>query len=122
MGSLLKKIRSLFSSKQHHIYVVTQGVYKGEWLVRIKQDKDTSLFFSLPDKHIRSIDNKEIEWGLSNKVLEIGGVLPQDVYNVCLAEYSEQLIKASKNESKTNTSNRRKQHSTPGSLGNKQSR
>ena len=108
MDSILKKLKLLFLPKSRRIYVVLHGRYKGEWLVRIKDD----VFFSLPDKYVRNISKKDFNWGLQNKVLEPVDVLPKAIYNVCLAEYN---IKAT-DEQRNNALNRWEQHDSPDSL------
>jgi hypothetical protein len=123
MVSILNRLKILFTPKNRHIFVVRQGPYVGEWLLRVKQDKDTSIFFSLPDKFIRSIPNKDVEWGLKNDVIDIGGVIPQGVYNVCIAEYYNSLSqgKPINEPPHQSTFNRREQHASPDPLDSEQS-
>ena len=108
-ATLIKKLKLLLLSKKRRIYVVLEGHYKGEWLVRVNKDS----FISLPDKYIRNVTLKDFEWGLQNKVLEPVDVLPKGVYNVCIAEYNLKATDVQQNY----TPNRRKQHSTSDSLG-----
>lgn len=110
MVPAVNKLKFLFFPKERYIYVVLEGKYKGEWLVVVKKDDKETTYFSLPDKHIRKIPNKDVEWGLNNKVLEPVDVLPKRVYNVCIAEYNYTATNVNK------TFNRREQHSSPGSL------
>jgi hypothetical protein len=95
--TILTKLKLRFLSKQRRIYAVLEGKYKGEWLLKIKQDKENIIFFSLPDKNIRTIPTVDYEWGLQNKVLEPVDVLPKLVYNVCLAEYNLKATDVQKN-------------------------
>lgn len=108
MDSILKKLKLLLLPKKRRIYVVLQGKLKGEWLVRIKDD----VFFSLPDKYIRNIPEKDFVWGLQNNVIEAVDVLPKLIYNVCLAEYN---LKAT-DEQRNNTLSRWEQHDSPDTL------
>lgn len=109
--TIVKKLKLLFAPKYRHIYVVLEGTLKGEWLVQVKRSEKEITFFSLPDKFIRNIPVKDFEWGIANKVLEPVDVLPKSVYNVCVAEYNYKIT-----DVKHNTTNRRKQHSTPDPL------
>jgi hypothetical protein len=115
MVSILKKIRLLILPEHRRIYAVVQGTYKGEWLVRISRDNESGVYVSLPDLYKRIIPNKDFEWGLSNKVLEPVDVLPKNIYNTCIA--NAKLAPAAPTNDTRN--NRRKQHSTPDTLGSK---
>ena len=88
MDTVFLKLKLLFSSKNRYIYVVLHGKMKGEWLVRVGQDKDNIIFFSLPDRYIRTVPIHDFEWGLKNQVLDIADVLPKNVYKSCIAEYN----------------------------------
>jgi len=101
---ILTKLKLYFLPKNRRIYVVLEGQYKGEWLVKVREDKNNIMFFSLPDKHIRTIPLDDYNWGIQNKVLEPVDVLPEKVYNVCLAEYNLKATDVQKN----NAFNRRK--------------
>ena len=113
LATVVKRLKLLFFPKHRYIYVVLEGRLKGEWLVKVKEEKDVLIFFSLPDKHIRTIKKVDFDWGIANKVLDLVDVLPKDVYNVCLAEYNYKKTDANLN----NTSNRWEQHLTQDSLG-----
>lgn len=111
--TVIKKIKLFFACKNRFIYVVLKGTLKGEWLVKIEENSEHIIFFSLPDKHIRNIKKTDFKWGLANKVLETVDVLPKCVYNVCLAEYNLKKTDVNLN----NTLNRREQHPTSHTLG-----
>jgi hypothetical protein len=112
----LTKIKDYFFPKERRIYAVLQGTYKGELLVPVSFVPDYTVFFSLPDRHIRTIPNKEIQLGLQNKVLEVVETLPKTIYNNCLEEYKYKL------KQDDDALNRRKQHPTQGVLDSKQHR
>jgi hypothetical protein len=95
--TILTKFKLKFLPERRRIYVVLEGQYKGEWFLKIKQEKDNVIFFSLPDKNIRTIPLKDFTWGLQNKVVEPVDVLPEKVYNVCLAEYNLKATDVQKN-------------------------
>jgi len=112
----LKKIKDFFFPKERSIYVVLDGVYKGEWLVPVSYIPDHTVFFSLPDRHIRTIPNKDVQFGLQNKILEVVDILPKNIYNNCIEEYKFKL------KQDDNALNRRQQHPTQGVLDRKQRR
>jgi len=116
LKTILNKIKSFFFPKERSIYVVLQGVYKGEWLVPVSYGPGVTVFFSLPDRHIRTIPNSEIESGLKNKILDLVDVLPKSVYNSCIKEYNLKL------KQDDDALNRRKQHATSSVLDRKQRR
>jgi hypothetical protein len=94
VSTVIKKIKLFFGPKRRYIYAVTNGTYVGEWWVQIppssyfKQEDKPLKFFSLPDKFIREIPIKDFNLGITNKVIEPVDVLPEPIYNVCLAEYN----------------------------------
>lgn len=103
------------------LYVVTDGIYKGEWLIRIKPGPVESVYMALPDNFTRVIPNKDFNWGLANKVIEVVDVLPEPVYNVCLANYGHRK-QPSTDVQRSNSFNRREQHSAPDPLDRQQYR
>ena len=95
--TILTKLKLKFLPESRRIYTVLEGQYKGEWLLKVKQDKDNVVFFSLPDKNIRTVPLKDFDWGIQNKVLDPVDVLPEQVYNVCIAEYNLKATDVQKN-------------------------
>lgn len=112
VSTLIKKLKLLFLPKKRRIYVVLQGKHKGEWLVRMKDTPEEEIFFSLPDKYIHTISKKDLDFGFKNKIIEPVDVLPEPVYNVCLAEYNHKATDVKQN----NALNRREQHASQDSL------
>ena len=108
VSTLIKKLKLLTLPKKRRIYVVLHGQYKGEWWVRVKPD----TYFSLPDKYIRTVTVKDWEEGISKNIIEPVDVLPEKVYNVCLAEYNYKAT----DEQRNNALNRREQHPSSDSL------
>jgi len=109
---LIKKLKLLLLPRKRRIYVVLEGKLKGEWLVKVKDTSEGAVFFSLPDKYIHTIAQKDLDFGFKNKIIEPVDVLPEGVYNICIAEYNHKATDVRQN----NTFNRREQHSTPDSL------
>jgi hypothetical protein len=116
LETTLKRIKDYFYPPERSIYVVKEGTFKGEWLVPVSYTPGHTVFFSLPDKHVRTVPNTEVASGLQNKILEIVDVLPKGVYNTCLEEYKLKL------KQDDNTPDRRQQYPSPGLLGGKQHR
>ena len=106
MVSIVKYLKLLCLPKHRRIYVVLRGKFKGEWLVKVDEKDSTQTFFSLPDMYIRKITAKDFAEGITNKVIEPVDVLPESIYNVCLAEYNHKAT----NVDAHNTFNRRQQH------------
>ena len=112
----LAKIKNFFFPRERSVYAVLDGDYKGEWLIPVSYIPNHTVFFSLPDRHIRTIPNKDVQFGLQNKILEVAEVLPKKIYNNCLEEYKLKL------KQDDDALNRRKQHPTQGVLDRKQHR
>jgi hypothetical protein len=84
------------------IFAVTKGVYLGEMLAFIDEDKENYNFISLPKNINRTIPKKDFLYGVKKKILDLVEVLPEDIYNVLEAQYTY-------NEK---FNNRRQQHSS----------
>jgi hypothetical protein len=112
----LQRIKDYFYPLERSIYVVKEGTFKGEWLVPVAFIPGHTVFFSLPDRHIRTIPNQEVEEGIKKNILNLVEILPKRVYNTCLAEYKLKL------KQDDDALNRRKQHPTQGVLDRKQHR
>ena len=108
---LVIKLKLTLLPSSRRVYLVTDGLYKGEWLVRVTKTFGHTVFLSLPDKQERIIPDKDMTWGITNKVIIPVDVLPKRVHNVCLAEYEY---------AKRNPVNRRKQHPSSRSLDRQQ--
>lgn len=108
---LVIKFKLKFFPAERRVYLVTDGLYKGEWLVQISKIINHTVLFSLPDKHERIIPDKDMQWGIANKVIIPVDVLPKRVHNVCIAEYEH--------FKHTHPTDRRKQHAPSRSLDRK---
>lgn len=109
--AVLNKLKLALLPSSRRVYLVADGSYKGEWLVRVGKTLGHTVFFSLPDKYERIIPDKDVNWGIANKLLIPVDVLPKKVHNVCLAEY--ELTKRS------NSTHRREQRPPSRSLDRK---
>lgn len=111
IANLVIKFKLRFLAANRRVYLVTDGSYKGEWLVQVSKTIGHTVFFSLPDKHERIIPDKDITWGITNKVIIPVDVLPKRIHNVCLAEYEH--------SKHAHSSDRRKQYASSRPLDRK---
>ena len=72
------------------IYVVTGGIYHGEFFVFMENVGDDYSFLSLPDMKVRVVPRNKFSSGVSNKVLQFQEILPINVLDVCKAQYEKQ--------------------------------
>ena len=75
------------SIKEQTVYAVAHGDYRGEFFVLMEKQREQYMFLSLPDLHVRSVSQSDVEYGLHNEILEEIEPLPTDVYMVCQAQY-----------------------------------
>jgi len=83
----------LFNSKSidnRKIYAVTSGIYVGQFFVFISETpiNETYQILSLPDCITMEIKEKDIKEGLNKNILEPIEKLPQEIYDICIAEYA----------------------------------
>ena len=71
------------------IYAITAGKYLGTTLVYIKKDKNYRCFLTLPDMKNHDITEEDFRHGLDIEVLDKIEKLPEDIYNVCKAQYEK---------------------------------
>ena len=69
------------------VYAITGGTYLGEFFVYIEKTGKDYFFLSLPDMEIRSIPYDKCKTGLENRLMDLVEILPDDVHEVCLAQY-----------------------------------
>ena len=69
------------------VYAVTGGTFLGEFFVYVEKIGKDYIFLSLPDMEIRTVPYDKCKDGLENKLMDLVEVLPEDVYEVCLAQY-----------------------------------
>lgn len=89
-------------------YAITQGKYKGNFFVYMQHDSDTFNFLSLPDMDCVEIPADVFKQGIQSKIVDHIEVLPDNIYNLCKAQYNEARTK--------NNINRLKQSATPSSM------
>jgi hypothetical protein len=75
--------------KQGSMVAVVHGTMKGKFLVLVKKYTDQYHFLSLPDMEVMKIPVTDVDEGLEKKVLDIVEVLPDEVYNLCIAQYEK---------------------------------
>ena len=58
------------SIKEQTGYAVAHGDYRGEFFVLMEKQREQYMFLSLPDLHVRSVSQSDVEYGLQNEILE----------------------------------------------------
>lgn len=102
---LFKKLKEKDKIYYKGIYAVTGGTYLGSFFVFMNIDKDEKIIIdriydilNFPDNKIIRINGSIINDGIKNKILELVGILPKDVYIECQNQYNYHK-KKEKNES-----------------------
>ena len=89
---LLDGIKKYFQKpKPGNVYAVTGGDYHGEFLVYMRSSGDVMSFLSLPDMKSIDIQQKDVTSGIENMILDKVENLPDDVFTVCEAQYTESI-------------------------------
>jgi hypothetical protein len=82
------------------IFAVRQGTYKGNFLVYINNHDDQYNFLMLPHNEAITIEKTEFESGLDKKIVDYIEKLPNNVYEICCAQYNESKAKENINRLK----------------------
>lgn len=69
------------------VYAITGGAYLGEFFVYVEQTGSEYCFLSLPKMEVRVITQDKLKVGLTDKVMDLVEVLPEDVFEICIAQY-----------------------------------
>ena len=88
----LKKLFSGIAPKKYDpehraVYAVTGGTYLGEFLVYIEKVDSDFMFLCLPKMEVKCIPYDKYILAIKGEVIEKVEDLPEDVYNVCVAQY-----------------------------------
>lgn len=73
--------------KDSILFAVSQGVFRGEFIVYMEDDENKWVFFSLPDFYIRKITEEDFKKGISLGIVEKVEKLPTDVLELIKAQY-----------------------------------
>jgi len=80
-------------SLKRNVYAVAVGSFKGEFLVYINENNDNMYFLSLPDNIIRKVPKKEFHSALKENIIEYIEKIPEEVYEICIAQYNKSKTK-----------------------------
>ena len=69
------------------VYAVTGGRYLGEFFVFIEKIDTNYQFLSLPSMETRTIPYSKCKNGIDDKVMDLVEILPDDIFEVCMAQY-----------------------------------
>ena len=81
------------SKLERKIFAVRQGTYKGNFLVYINKNEEQYNFLMLPHNEAITISKAEFESGLDKKIVDYIEKLPNNVYEICCAQYNESKAK-----------------------------
>jgi hypothetical protein len=75
--------------KHGSVYAVLEGTRKGNFLVVINTYSHKFDFLALPSMSPVTITTEDIAEGIQKKILEHVEKLPDDIYNLCIAQYEK---------------------------------
>lgn len=107
---MIGKIKDLIKRHPLHrkIFAIRQGTRKGEFFVYISESDEDYNFLILPEIDTVTVKKPEFDHGLNKKIVEVVEKLPDNIYQICCAQYNESKSK--------NDINRLKQSLTPSGL------
>ncbi len=85
---------------QKKIFAVRDGVFKGLFLVYISTTDDEFNFLVLPENEVMSITKAQWKKGVDNKIVDLIRKLPDNVYEICCAQYNESKARSNINRLK----------------------
>ncbi|MAF35905.1 hypothetical protein CL622_02185 [archaeon] len=96
----IAKLKKPPNTLKRNMYAVTQGTYKGEFLVYINQNNDNMYFLSLPDNTVRKVPKNKFHSAEKENIIEFIEKIPSDVYEICIAQYNKSKTKEDLNRFK----------------------
>ena len=89
------KLKNIFKRDKlkRAIFAVREGTHKGHFFVYISTVDGQHNFLVLPENTVESVPIKEFEHGLTNKIVDHIEKLPNNVYQICCAQYNESKAK-----------------------------
>jgi ribosomal protein L14E/L6E/L27E len=110
---LFELVSNAKNPKKGYIYAVTQGTYKGEFIVYIDQEKDDYCFITVPGLYILKVPVESFLNGFNSKIIEFVKKLPNKHYKVLEAQYSKLNITYGLRTTETNTKPDKRTLDTP---------
>jgi hypothetical protein len=77
--------------RKRYMYAVTGGKYLGELLVYCSSNESDHCFLSLPLMKNRFIPKEKLNFGITEKIVEVVEKIPRRVYKVCVAQYNKNV-------------------------------
>ena len=71
------------------VFAIHQGHHKGKFAVCIETDRKLFRFLFLPGLEPYNVPIKDVKNGLSTKILDFVENLPEDVFQICEAQYAK---------------------------------
>ena len=98
-------LRGLFNRDpmNRKIFAVREGTHKGSFFVYISTTEDEYNFLVLPDNTVENIKIEQFKQGVSKKIVDYIEKLPNNVYEICRAQYNESKAKSNINRLKQST-------------------
>lgn len=85
------------------IFAVRQGEYKGHFFVFVSETDDKYNFLVLPYNTTINVPKDQFEQGIENKIVDYIEKLPNNVHEICCAQYNEAKAKSDINRLKQST-------------------
>ena len=89
----MKKIFRKKNPYERRCYAITQGSYKGDFFVYINHDEENFYFLSLPYNNAITVPAETFTNGIKHKIVDLIEKIPNNVYEICLAQYNEAKAK-----------------------------
>lgn len=89
---MITKIKDLLAKKpKHHrkIYAIRGGTHRGEFFVYISEDQDNYNFLIIPEIDVATVSKADFDTGIKEKIVDLVEKLPDNVYQICCAQYNE---------------------------------
>ena len=83
----IKSVLNLNHPRPRYLYAVTGGKYLGKFFVYMESKDSTITFLELPSMSVVDVPKEKVTYGIENDILDPVKKLPNDVYNVCKAQY-----------------------------------
>lgn len=74
---------------KNKIFAIREGEYKGNFFVYVGTSDDKYKFLTLPDNDAVEVPIEEFNNGLNKKIVDYIEKLPNNVYEICCAQYNE---------------------------------
>lgn len=92
----LNKVKQYFTERKikRAIFAIRQGEYKGHFFVYINRTEDKYNFLVLPFNTTASVPVEQFNQGVDNKIVDYIEKLPNNVHEICCAQYNESKAKS----------------------------